>query len=375
MSNEPIETEVVSQSDTLAVQVRQNSEIGLFGTRDPAAIIGKAKTVAQALKDVIVKQGLVSRISGKEYPRCEAWTLLGTMLGVFPVCVWSRQVEGGWEARVEARTKDGAVIGAAEAECLRSERNWSNRDDFSLRSMAQTRATAKCLRMPLGFVMSLSGFEPTPAEEMIEQAQAHAAPARQAAKPEAKKPSGEATAKHLTRMLEVLKAGPDGQNRQTVTEFFRKIGPPHALMPNEELGDLPLRFVPTSKEQMQQLSLAIARFEAGEPANLPYALGWEGTLTPAQAKEFAKPEGESLYGAVEAVSKKSGESKGKPWTRYGIKIGEQWVNTFSSTLGQCAEDAKKQGLKIRVFYVEQEFGKDATAIVLEDGTVVEHSEK
>ena len=43
------------------------------------------------------------------------------------------------------------------------------RDDYALRSMAQTRATSKALRQPLGFVMSLAGFDPTPAEEMPRQ--------------------------------------------------------------------------------------------------------------------------------------------------------------------------------------------------------------
>jgi len=161
-----IQAEVVNDS---AVAIRQSQEVapaGLFGVSDPVAIIGKASDVASALKSVIAKQGLISRISGKEYPRCEAWTLLGTMLGVFPVLTWTRAIEGGWEARVEAKTRTGDVIGAAEAQCLKTERNWANRDDFALRSMAQTRATAKCLRMPLGFVMTLAGYEPTPAEEM-----------------------------------------------------------------------------------------------------------------------------------------------------------------------------------------------------------------
>ena len=90
------------------------------------------------------------------------------MLGVFPVVVWTKEVgEGqGWEARVEARTRDGAVVGAAEAECLRSEKTWKNRDSYALRSMAQTRATSKALRGPVGFVMTIAGFEATPEEEM-----------------------------------------------------------------------------------------------------------------------------------------------------------------------------------------------------------------
>ena len=93
------------------------------------------------------------------------------MLGVFPVVVWSKpvMVDGkhvGWEARVEARTRDGSVVGAAEAECMVSERTWGSRDDYARRSMAQTRATSKAMRGPLGFVMTLAGFEATPAEEM-----------------------------------------------------------------------------------------------------------------------------------------------------------------------------------------------------------------
>ena len=36
--------------------------------------------------------------------------------------------------------------------------------------MAQTRATSKALRLPLGFVMTLAGLEATPAEEMPQDA-------------------------------------------------------------------------------------------------------------------------------------------------------------------------------------------------------------
>lgn len=166
--NKTIDTEVVPEQQ--AMVVRQETAVApttLFGSNEPVAVVQKASQVASALKDVVKTQGLISVISGKEYPRCEAWTLLGTMLGVFPVLQWTRQLENGWEARVEAKTRDGAIVGAAEAQCLRKEKNWSNRDDFALRSMAQTRATAKALRMPLGFVMTLAGYEATPAEEMI----------------------------------------------------------------------------------------------------------------------------------------------------------------------------------------------------------------
>lgn len=289
MNDKPIEAEVIGEhsSGTQALVVRPSQEVspGLFGTQDPAAVIGKAEVVARALKDVIVKQGLVSRISGKEYPRCEAWTLLGTMLGVFPVLVWSKPVDGGWEARVEARTKDGAVIGAAEAQCLKSERNWANRDDFALRSMAQTRATAKCLRMPLGFVMSLSGFEVTPAEEMVSD---H--PVRNALEPKKgcpdttqplKTPPSPSKAQEKAipfptedsrrKMINALKANPGEPNREIVTEYFLKLENPAQLMPNESLEDLPLRFVPATTGQMRALLQKIAEFgDQGLPASAAF---------------------------------------------------------------------------------------------------------
>jgi hypothetical protein len=151
--------------EVTAVAVREPQAAALFAGK-PEDVIKSATLAATALKDVVRRQGLISNISGKEYPRCEAWTLLGSMVGVFPVLCWTKAVVDGWEARVEARTISGAVVGAAEAQCLHSEKNWNNREDFAVRSMAQTRATAKALRMPLGFVMTLAGYEATPAEEM-----------------------------------------------------------------------------------------------------------------------------------------------------------------------------------------------------------------
>lgn len=153
----------------------QPAPMTLFGTNDPEQVMEQATKVAQALAKAVRDQGLAVMIGGsrgREHVKVEGWTLLGSLLGVFPVTVWSRPLEDeqghqlGWEARVEAVTRDGAVVGAAEAECRNDESNWKNRDSYALRSMAQTRAASKALRMPLGFVMQLAGFEATPAEEM-----------------------------------------------------------------------------------------------------------------------------------------------------------------------------------------------------------------
>lgn len=169
IDGEVIEDDQPEQSH--AVAIRPDAPANLFHSDDPAVVIQKATAHATALADVVRQKNLITRIQGSEHVQVEGWTLLGSMLGVFPVTVWSRPLEdpAGWEARVEARTLAGQTVGAAEAQCTRDERTWKGRDDYALRSMAQTRATSKALRMPLGFVMQLAGFAPTPADEMPQQ--------------------------------------------------------------------------------------------------------------------------------------------------------------------------------------------------------------
>lgn len=141
----------------------------LFGTSDPVAVVGSAARIATELARVVDEKGLYQTISGKKHVRVEGWTLLGSMLGVFPDVVWTHRLDDGWEARCEARTKDGTLVGSAESECMRSETRWAGKDDHALRSMAQTRAVSKALKMPLGFVFSMAGYETTPAEEMAHE--------------------------------------------------------------------------------------------------------------------------------------------------------------------------------------------------------------
>ena len=167
-----IEGEVVEHA--LEPVGTNHGSVTLFGTDDPHAIIGMATEKAKALADVIRQQKLTAKIGKREHVLIEGWTLLGSLLGVFPVPVWTREIRDedgkllGFSARVEARTLAGEVVGAAESRCLKAERNWSDRDDYALESMAQTRATSKALRMPLGFVMVLAGYNATPAEEITE---------------------------------------------------------------------------------------------------------------------------------------------------------------------------------------------------------------
>lgn len=165
MSNE---LQKVEELEAVAIQ-----PANLFGTSDPQMALTKAAAVATVLTRVIKEQGLFKQIGTKAHIFVDAWTFLGSMLGVFPNVVWSKRIMDGetpigWEARVEAKTLAGQVVGSAEASCLYNERNWKGRDDYAVRSMAQTRATGKAMRLPLGFIVVLAGYSATPAEEMVE---------------------------------------------------------------------------------------------------------------------------------------------------------------------------------------------------------------
>jgi hypothetical protein len=162
IDEEPLEAEF----QPLAIREEQTHAPDLFGSADPVEIVDKAVRVANALKAVVVSKNLISNIQGKPYPQVEAWLCLASMLRLTTVCEWSRQVPDGWEARVFVRDGANNVIGAAEAQCLKTERTKKSWEDYAIRSMAQTRATSKALRSVLGFIMVLAGYQATPAEEM-----------------------------------------------------------------------------------------------------------------------------------------------------------------------------------------------------------------
>lgn len=194
----------------------------------PTDRVAAATEMATALDQVIRQQGMrtkvgrakVVRPDGSEeyvdryHVNVEGWQTLGTFLGLAVVPVWSRRVidpttgqpervtftvhektyhprnQGGgikaertfeidgfnWEARVETY-KDGALIGAGEAMCSRTEGTWKERDDYALRGMAQTRATSRAIAGVARWIVTLAGYSATPAEEMPPEGAEPEAPA------------------------------------------------------------------------------------------------------------------------------------------------------------------------------------------------------
>ncbi|MBK8185704.1 MAG: hypothetical protein IPK63_23540 [Candidatus Competibacteraceae bacterium] len=153
--------------------------LGTLQAGSPAALVQGAREMANALADVIEHQKLAKDIQGRKYVKVEGWTTLGVMLGVVPREVQTTEQDGIYTATIElVRIVDQGVISRASAECGSDDELdrygkpvWSSRPRYARRSMAQTRATGKACRLAFSWIMSLAGYEPTPAEEMPDKQQ------------------------------------------------------------------------------------------------------------------------------------------------------------------------------------------------------------
>lgn len=191
-------TEITADGEIIESQeiaIRPPAPMTLFGTDDPERFVEHATKVASSLAAVLNKQKLYAVIQNRKFITVEGWTFLGSMVGVFPVTRWTRPITvgelSGWEARVEAVTRSGDIVGAAEAICLKGESaTWTLKSpENAVRSMAQTRATSKALRQPLDFLVKLAGYATTPAEEMVAMPPSTAAGGQQGARAAHTKPT------------------------------------------------------------------------------------------------------------------------------------------------------------------------------------------
>jgi hypothetical protein len=57
---------------------------------------------------------------------------------------------------------------------------------------------------------------------------------------------------------------------------------------------------------------------------------------------------------LEAVTSKSGEKNGKPWTRFGVKVGGMWLNTFDEVAAEVA--GRLKGCAVTVEFITNDRG-------------------
>lgn len=136
----------------------------------PNDVVAMASEKAKALQGVVKQRKNPLIIGGKQYLQFEDWQTLGRFDGVTAGVDWTQALEGcateGFLAHASC-WQNGVIISSAEGQCDRTEAKWKDKPMFQLRSMAQTRACAKCLRNVLAWVAVLAGYEATPAEEMV----------------------------------------------------------------------------------------------------------------------------------------------------------------------------------------------------------------
>jgi hypothetical protein len=132
---------------------------------DPEVALAGAQKAARALLKIVSQKRQIV-INGKHYLTFEDWQTIGRFYGVTVGVVSTSKTDNGYAARAAVYNREGTVISAAESICTRSERTWKERDEYAIKSMAQTRACAKALRNVLAWVAVLAGFEGTPAEEI-----------------------------------------------------------------------------------------------------------------------------------------------------------------------------------------------------------------
>lgn len=207
---EPEAEPEVAPQQSMALAVVDAASGAIIRADQPEEILTKATAIANALKGLIDGQGLAVSMGGKrKHVEVSAWQACGALLGALggqalhAESVWTRRVSDGaggfhrttytasvdhfkwvdgrkqlastttyevdgfdWEACVEIRTGSGFVVGRAEAMVSRTEEKWSRRDDYAVRSMAETRAESRAWRKAAGWIVAIAGYNPTPAEEM-----------------------------------------------------------------------------------------------------------------------------------------------------------------------------------------------------------------
>ena len=151
------DTEVV-EGELLPDVIEHGRAAGLFGSDDPKLVVVKAVDVPTTRPRHPRQE---ARRSAAEHVLVGGWTLLGLDARRLP----------GPRLDTQARGRLGGARRGANARRARRrrrrERVYPLREEVGegrrLRDprMAQTRATSKALRMPLGFVMELAGFDAT----------------------------------------------------------------------------------------------------------------------------------------------------------------------------------------------------------------------
>lgn len=239
-------TEAGKTSTDLAVVEKQNNQIATRSIFDmgPEEKIAHAAKIATVLKKIIDDRKLSVKIQNGEYVKAEGWQTLGILLGIMPKeRSVSRHADGSYEAYIDlVSSTTGVVVSGASSICSVKERKWGTAEEFARRSMAITRATGKAYRTGLSWIITLAGYEPTPAEEM---------PRYEEPKKDDKKTQTTSPAKTTGDIIEAETIDSDtytgsSEQQQKIEAILKRNGIPeeHWLAIHQEMEGKPGKFFP-----------------------------------------------------------------------------------------------------------------------------------
>ena len=142
------------------------------------AAVEQANFLMKLVRNPAGRGKYVMKIGGNEFLRYEAWVVIARFNHCHPIVEWTKPILDGsgetvaYEARANVvRTSNEQIVSTAEAMCGLEENVARSRGSKyakhnAARSMAQTRAAAKALRMIFSYVVVMEGFSPNVAEEI-----------------------------------------------------------------------------------------------------------------------------------------------------------------------------------------------------------------
>lgn len=132
----------------------------------------RAKELGEQLAKFCQDNNLLVDIAGKKYMQVEGWQFIGTQLGLTDIVKYCDKAEDAGEkeikykAVVEIINQNGTVISKGFAFASNKERKKTSFEEYAIASMAQTRAVGKAYRNFLAWIVKMTGYEPTPVEEV-----------------------------------------------------------------------------------------------------------------------------------------------------------------------------------------------------------------
>jgi hypothetical protein len=165
------------QNQALDVHKQTYDDIALPEVPSPREQIAQATDWANKLTDIVEQSHLYAVINQKKYLTAEAWEIVLTFARTPAVTEWTEKLrdDNGEVCAVKAKVNimDGNdVVGSGIMTCGYDDFPCQNRTGTakhrSAESTAQTWAMSKAARVKYSWVVVLAGYEPTPADEMIE---------------------------------------------------------------------------------------------------------------------------------------------------------------------------------------------------------------